>query len=45
MTTYSIIMCDILQQWKYLLKHLIREGNGKKVQDGGDICVPMADSC
>ena len=21
------------------------EGNGKKVQEGGDICIPMADSC
>ena len=20
-------------------------GGGRKVQDGGDICVPMADSC
>ena len=44
MSTYSIIMCDILQQWKYLLKHLIREGNGKKVQEGGDICILTADS-
>ena len=21
------------------------EGNGRKVQEGGDICIPMADSC
>ena len=21
------------------------EGNGREVQEGGDICVPMADSC
>ena len=22
-----------------------REGNGREVQKGGDICIPMADSC
>jgi len=21
------------------------EGNGREVQEGGDICIPMADSC
>ena len=21
------------------------EGDGRKVQEGGDICIPMADSC
>ena len=21
------------------------EGDGREVQDGGDICIPMADSC
>ena len=21
------------------------EGNGSEVQEGGDICIPMADSC
>ena len=27
-----------LEQWD-------GEGNGREVQKGGDICVPMADSC
>ena len=22
-----------------------REGDGREVQEGGDICIPMADSC
>ena len=26
-------------------KGLDGEGNGKEIQKGGDICVPMADSC
>ena len=26
-------------------KHLIREGDGREAQRGGDICTPMADSC
>ena len=39
--------------WLRKLKHglciklewLDREGDGKEVQNGGDICIPMADSC
>ena len=28
-----------------LCKILDGEGDGKEVQEGGDICTPMADSC
>ena len=31
-------LCDNLEGWA-------GEGGGKEVQDGGDICIPMADSC
>ena len=27
------------------LEGLDGEGEGRKVQEGGDICIPMADSC
>ena len=27
------------------LEGLDGEGDGRKVQEGGDICIPMADSC
>ena len=31
-------LCINLEGWG-------REGDGKEVQKGGDICIPMADSC
>ena len=31
-------LCINLEGWNV-------EGDGKKVQKGGDICIPMADSC
>ena len=31
-------LCIKLEEWD-------GEGDGRKVQKGGDICVPMADSC
>ena len=31
-------LCINLEGWDV-------EGNGREVQEGGDICVPMADSC
>ena len=29
----------------YQLEGWDAEGDGRKVQEGGDICTPMADSC
>ena len=29
----------LYKQWLY------GEGGGKEIQEGGDICIPMADSC
>ena len=31
-------LCINLEGWK-------GEGNGREIQKGGDICIPMADSC
>ena len=31
-------LCINLEVWD-------REGDGREVQKGGDICIPMADSC
>ena len=31
-------VCINLEEWD-------AEGDGKEVQKGGDICIPMADSC
>ena len=32
------MLCDNLEGWD-------RMGVGREVQEGGDICMPMADSC
>ena len=32
------VLCDNPEGWN-------RAGGGSKVQEGGDICQPMADSC
>ena len=32
------MFCDNIKGWS-------RVGGGKEVQEGGDICVPVADSC
>ena len=31
-------LCTNLERWD-------REGDGREVQKGGDICMPMVDSC
>ena len=31
-------LCDSLEGWK-------GDGSGRGVQEGGDICIPMADAC
>ena len=31
-------LCDNQQEWD-------GEGDGREMQEGGDICIPMADSC
>ena len=32
------VLCDNLEGWA-------GEGGGREVQEGRDICIPMADSC
>ena len=56
METY-ITKCKTDSQWEccmsqgtqtgalYQLEGWDAEGDGRKVQEGGDICTPMADSC
>ena len=34
----KLMLCDNLEGWG-------GEGGGNKVQEGGDICIPLADSC
>ena len=57
METYiTICKIDIQQEFAIWLRKLKQglfinlegwdgEGDGRKVQKGGDICIPMADSC
>jgi len=50
-----ITVCKIDSQWEWLrelkqglcinLEGWDGEGNGREVQKGKDICIPMADSC
>ena len=45
METY-ITICKIDSQWEFAVwVSWDGEGDGREVQKGGDICVPMADSC
>ena len=55
METY-ITICKIESQWEFTLwlwelKQGLNlegwdgEGDGRELQKGGDICIPMADSC
>jgi len=32
------LLCDNLEGWDGV-------GGGREVQEGGDLCIPMADSC
>ena len=34
----SLVLCDSLELGD-------RAGGGREVQEGGDMCIPMADSC
>ena len=34
-----------LKQGLYNVERWAGEGDGRKVQKGGDICIPMANSC
>ena len=34
----NLVFCDNLEGWH-------RVGGGREVQDGGDLCTPMANSC
>ena len=42
-------ICCIAQETQraalYQSRGVDGEGNGREVQKGGDICIPMADSC
>ena len=45
METY-ITICKIDSQWEFAVwVSWDGEGDGREVQEGGDICMPMADSC
>ena len=45
METY-ITICKIDSQWEFAVwVSWDGEGDGREVQKGGDICMPMADSC
>ena len=48
-TETYITICKIDSQWEFAvwLRKLgwDGEGDGKEVQMGGDICIPMTDSC
>ena len=37
-TSRSRLLCDNLEGWDVV-------GGGREVQEGGDICIPVADSC
>ena len=34
----NLVLCDNVEGWDGV-------GGGREVQEGGDICIPMADSC
>ena len=34
----KLVLCDNLERWN-------GEGDGKEAQEGGDKCIPTADSC
>ena len=34
----DLVLCDNLEGWDGI-------GDGREVQEGGDRCIPMADSC
>ena len=34
----NLVLCDNLKGWG-------EEGGRRKIQEGGDICIPMANSC
>ena len=41
-----ITICKIDSQWEFAVwVSWDGEGDGREVQEGGDICMPMADSC
>ena len=35
---FNLVLCDNLKEWDGV-------EDGREVQEGGDICIPMADSC
>ena len=38
LNNHVLVLCDNLARWDWV-------GDGKEVQEGGNICVPVADSC
>ena len=42
---FAVCLRKLKQGLCIYLKDLEGEGDGRMVQKGGDICVPMADSC
>ena len=35
---FNLVLCDNLEEWDGV-------EDGREAQEGGDICIPMADSC
>ena len=42
---FAVCLRKLKQQLCISLEGWEREGNGKEVQEGGDICIPVEDSC
>ena len=42
---FSVCLSKLKQGLRINLEGWDREGDGREVQKGGDICIPMADSC
>ena len=42
---FSVWLRKLKQELYINLERWDEEGDGRRVQKGGDICIPMADSC
>ena len=42
---FAVWLRKLKQGLSINLEEWVGEGNGREVQKGGDICIPMADSC
>ena len=42
---FAVWLRKLKQELRINLEGWNGEGNGREIQKGGDICIPMADSC